>query len=346
MSSFAGEDVPDGTDGLADSGLSGPGLVGFEPAAARVASTDRSHAAVLAARLLATTEVKGLSDDECLGVFDDIELVRRSLDAFSAGVAAEIDGRALCDIRYGTGTGPWFERRHGRSRSSVSREVKIAKRLRLDLDVLHAAALRGEICFERVAFIVGKVNDRNADAFNGAQQALLDLSAAEPSWALFTASIAALARYADADGGHDPSEPKSRVSLRRVGEEVVLDGVFVGLDSETVEQLVEAETTRLWRQWCSDCDKAPGLQMPSRNELRAQAIVELIRRGRAADPTTAKTTVAELSLVIDADRLDELDPILANVLDPTGRYAHTHTADCFHDQHPCPGRPPGVGGLI
>ena len=86
--------------------------------------------------------------------------------------------------------------------------------------------------------------------------------------------------------------------------------------------------------------------MPSRNEIRARAIVELIRRGRAADPSTAKATVAELSLVIDADRLDELDPILAAVLDPTGRYAHTHTADCFHDQHPCPGRRPGIGGLI
>jgi len=121
--------------------------------------------------------------------------------------------------------------------------------------------------------------------------------------------------------------------------------VFVGLDSETVENLVEAETNRLWRQWRTDCQTCPELQMPSRTELRAHAIVELIRRGRTADPTIVKSTVAEMSLVIDADRLDELDPILANVLDPTGRYAHTHTVDCFHDQH-CPGRRPGVGGLI
>ena len=347
MSSLAGEDeVGDGDRSGPSSGSAGPGFVGFEPAAATVASTDRSQAAVLAARLLATTDTKGLSNDECLGVYDDIELARRSLGAMAAGVAAEIDGRGLCDLRYGSATVAWFERRHGRSRSSVGRDVKTGRRLRLDLDVLHGAVLRGEISFERVAFIVGKVNDRNVAAFNATQEALLELSAAEPSWAMFTASIAALARYADADGGHDPSEQKSRVSLRRVGEEVVLDGVFVGLDSETVEKLVEAETTRLWRQWCSDCDKCPELEMPSRNEIRARAIVELIRRGRAADPSTSKATVAELSLVIDADRLDELDPILAAVLDPTGRYAHTHTTNCFHDQHPCPGRRPGIGGLI
>jgi len=346
MSSLAGEDGDRGDDGSGrSSGSVGPGLVGFEPAVARVVSVDESVDAVAAVRVLAGRSIKALSDDECLGVFDDIELIRRSLDAFSSGVAAEIDGRGLCDLRYGSATVAWFERRHGRSRAAVAREVKTGKKLRAELDVIEAAVLRGELCFERAAFIAGKVNPRNAAALVGAQDAMLDLSAAEPSWALFTASIAALARYADADGGHDPSEQKSRVSLRRVGDEVVLDGVFVGLDSETVEKLVEAETTRLWRQWCSDCDKCPELEMPSRNEIRARAIVELIRRGRAADPLTSKATVAELSLVIDADRLDELDPILANVLDPTGRYAHTHTADCFHDQH-CPGRRPGIGGLI
>jgi len=323
----------------------GPGIVGFEPAAATVVSTDRSQAVVLAARVLATMDVKGLSNDECLGVYDDIELARRSLDALAAGVAAEIDSRGLCDLRYGSATVAWFERRHGRSRAAVAREVKTGKKLRRDLDVLNAAVLRGEISFERAAFIVGKVNDRNVAAFNATQDTLLELSAGEPSWALFTASVAAIARYADADGAHDPAEPKSRVWVRRVGDEVVMDGVFVGLDSETVENLVEAETNRLWRQWRTDCQRCPELQMPSRTELRAHAIVELIRRGRTADPSTSKSTVAEMRLVIDADRLDELDPILAAVLDPTGRYAHTHTVDCFHDQH-CPGRRPGIGGLI
>ncbi len=42
-----------------------------------------------------------------------------------------------------------------------------------------------------------------------------------------------------------------------------------------------------------------------------------MRRGADSDPK-AKGTVVELSLVIDADRVDELDPILAGVLAGTG----------------------------
>ena len=301
---------------------------------------------VRAARVLAGRSVKGLSNDECLGVFDDIELARRSLDAFSAGVAAEIDGRGLCDLRYGSATVAWFERRHGRSRAAVAREIKTGKKLRAELDVINAAVLRGEICFERAAFIAGKVNARNAAALVGAQDAMLDLSAAEPSWAMFTASIAALARYADADGAHDPTEHRSRAWVRRVDDEVVVNATFTGVDGESFEQLIDTETNRLWHQWRTDCATCPELEMPSRAELCAQAITELIRRGITTNPTVGKPTVTEMRLVIDADRLDELDPILAAVLDPTGRYAHTHTTDCFHDQHPCPGRRPGIGGLI
>jgi len=119
--------------------MSGPGFVGFEPAAATVVSVEESIDVVRAARALAGRSVKGLSNDECLGVYDDLELARRSLDALAAGVAAEIDVRGLCDLRYGSATVAWFERRHGRSRAAVAREVKTGKRLRLDLDVLNAA---------------------------------------------------------------------------------------------------------------------------------------------------------------------------------------------------------------
>ena len=50
MSSAAGEDVGRRVDGSAPS--SGPGLVGFEPAAARVVSVDESVDAVAAVRVL------------------------------------------------------------------------------------------------------------------------------------------------------------------------------------------------------------------------------------------------------------------------------------------------------
>ncbi len=310
----------------------GPGFVGFEPAAARVADTDGSRDLLAAARALAGVAVKGLSDDECLGVADDVELARRSLDAFNAAVLAEIDARGLCDLRYGTATATWFERRHGRGRVSVAREIRAGKKLRSDLGVLHAAAMRGEITFERVAFIASKSNARNLDSLAAAQDALLALSVAEPSWTAFCALVSDLARYADADGGHDPDADTSRVRVSKVGDDVVIDGVFVGVDGATFEQLVEAATDRLWRQHRRDQQSCPDLPVPTRVELRALALLELVRRGSATDPGTSATTVTELGLVIDADHIDELDPRLADILN-TGRPARELGQ-------------PGVGDLI
>ena len=310
----------------------GPGFVGFEPAAARVADTDESRDLLAAARALAGVAVKGLSDDECLGVADDLELARRSLDAFNAAVLAEIDSRGVCDVRYGTATATWFERRHGRGRIFVAREVRTGKKLRSDLGLLHAAAMRGEITFERVAFIASKVNARNLDSLAAAQDALIALSVAEPSWTAFCSLVSDLARYADADGGHDPDADTSRVRVTKVGDDVVVDGVFVGVDGATFEQLVEAATDRLWRQHRRDQQSCPDLPVPTRVELRALALLELVRRGSATDPGTSATTVTELGLVIDADHIDELDPRLADILN-AGRPARELGQ-------------PGVGDLI
>lgn len=78
----------------------GPGFTGF--GAEQVRSITRSHSALAAARLLAATDPTALTDDECLGVFDDLEVLQRSIDAIGVMVLTEIDDRDLCDTRYGT----------------------------------------------------------------------------------------------------------------------------------------------------------------------------------------------------------------------------------------------------
>ena len=289
---------PLGADGAA--GLpEGPGFVGFLPAGASVASVDAAHDAVVAVRTLAALDVDGLSDDECLGVFDDLELVRRSLSAATGAVLVELESRGVCDARYGTSSGVWFERRHGRSRQSVGREARSAKRLRSSMPFLAAALGRGEITPERVELIVSKVNDRNVDALAGAQAALLALSAAESSFAQFSVLVADLARYADADGGHDPEPGRSRVSARRSGDELLLGGTLVGAQGASFEELVESATNRLWRRYRDDIKECPGLAMPSRTELRAEALLELVRRGASVEIGSAKRPVAELSLIAE-----------------------------------------------
>ncbi len=311
----------------------------FEPVDERVDTTAHSGDAAGAAHLLATTRTEDLSDDECLGVIDDIERARRSLDAAAAGVFAEIDKRSLCDTRYGTTTAIWYERRHGRSRAAVSRETRTAKRLTGDLPALLDAARDARISWERVAFIASKVNCRNREAIRAAQEALIALSDAEPSWAAFCALVSDLARYADPDGGHDPSEPTSRLAMRRTGDQLLLDAVLTGSDGHSFEQLLEAHTDRLWRQWRSDSETCPEITVPSRAQIRAQALVELVRRGSNAGPTTSRPAPPELNLIIDADRVDELDPLLDQAL---GRSSGSHQPSAglpphaSPDARPCP----------
>ena len=306
----------------------GPGFVGFGPAA--VSSSVESHGLLVAARVLAAADVKALSDDECLGVVDDVEVAFRSLAAFRGAVLAEVDARGLCDLRYGSRSRVWFERRHGRSRHSIGRDLRTAKTLKTHLPEIAAALARGEISDERVAFICTKVNDRNAEALAAAQQGLLALSAAEPSFAQFCVLVCDLARYADDDGGHEPPAASNEAHVNPVGDDgdtVAVSATYTGVDAETFQQLVENATNQLWRRWLNDCTQTPELQMPTRTELRAEAMLDLIRRGAATDPDNPRPTVTELSLVVDADRVDELDPIVAAVLDATGtsRFTDGHT---------------------
>ena len=318
MCSIGTGDDDDTEQGRDDQGTPRP-RTRFAPS---FAGTDASTALAAAARELAATVVKGLSDDECFGLFDDVELARRSLAAIGGAVLDEIASRDLCDRRYGMTPATWFERRHGRTRATVAGEARVARRLRTDLPDIAAALARGDISAERAALIAGKVNDRNAPAFTAAQSALLDLSASEPSFNQFRVLVDDLARYADTDGTQ-PEPSRSNVTVHRTDADVIVNGTLTGADGASFEQLLEKATNQLWRKWKNDTANNPDLDIPTRNELRAQALLELVRRGAATAPN-ANGTVVELSLVIDADRVDDLDHLLADVLAGTGiaRFAH------------------------
>ncbi|MCZ7629957.1 MAG: hypothetical protein M5U19_13320 [Microthrixaceae bacterium] len=151
------------------------------------------------------------------------------------------------------------------------------------------------------------------------------MSDAEPGWSRFTALVDDLARYADADGGRDPTEAKSKVSLRRSADELVIDATLCGTEGVSFEELLEAETNRMWRRMRNDRRCCPELEMPTRTQIRAQALIELTRRGATTrrDNTTA-CTVTEMNLVIDTDRTGEIDPLLAAALNGTHPTHRTH----------------------
>jgi hypothetical protein len=276
-------------------------------------------ALVAAARSVVDMDADAIDEDTRFGLLDALEQVERLTTAASMQVLGALDDDAAPDSRFGMTVPVFCENRHGRNRDVVRSRMIVGRRLSKRMPAVFEAVRAGTLATDRAEVIARAVNARNEDALFAAQKSLLDLAVAEPSFKLFKALVMDLARYADADGGHDPEPPRSRARCKRSGDEVSLEATFVGADGASFEQLVEAETDRLWRAWQRDREQCPELEVPTRTELRAKATLELVRRGAAADPSNTKGTVVELSLVVDADRVAELDPILAGVLDPTAR---------------------------
>jgi len=139
---------------------------------------------------------------------------------------------------------------------------------------------------------------RNVDALAVAQGAILELSAATPSFRRYADDIQALAKIADGDGGHDPEPGPSRLSMARTGDELHLRGVLTGDLGLEVEGVLSGWADRLFHQHRTEADLTSDLPVPGRDELQAEALGELLRRGHAADTSTTRAPVTDVTLVI------------------------------------------------
>ncbi len=123
----------------------------------------------------------------------------------------------------------------------------------------------------------------------------------------------------DQDGSFDPDRELARNQLRvspNGGDGICLSGELVGEHALGFTALLEAETDRWWRRARADHDESPDLAIPSRSTLRALALVELLRKGSAGQTPTGKGPVVDLSLVMPADRPDQVSTVDGTIVDP------------------------------
>lgn len=285
---------------------------------------------------LVGVDVEGLDVDARLGLFDELETVSRLLGAVTVRVLSSLDRSGVCEERFGMTTATFCEQRHGVDRATVRDRLRVGRVLAERLPRIFEQYSSGALSWDRARLLAGVCNSRNRDALAAAQEQLLVLSECEPTFKVWAALVRDLARYADGDGV-EPDEARSRVGSRRCGDALILDGCFVGTDAENFEQLVDAATDRLWRAYSTDRERCAEIEVPSRVELRAEALLELVRHGAAAlAARSGRRPPSEMSVVVDADHIDELDPRLAAVLDGTGAARHATPRDhsgIFHD-HP------------
>jgi hypothetical protein len=288
---------------------------GERPAGLRGLSFDvpaAGSALVEAARLVAGLDPAALSEDERLGLLDVLESTERMLTAANMATLAAVDDRAAFEQRFGMTPGAFSEQRHGRNRLSWTRQLRIGRRLQQWMPEVFEALSNGGLSVERATVIANALNARNAGLLADAQRALLDLSAAVPRFDEFAAQVRDLAAVADADGP-EPDQERSKGRVSRTGDHVAIVMDLYGTDAIAAEQMLEAEVDRLWKAEVDEAGRIPDLVPRSRAELRAAALVELLRRGTATTGTRRRPSV-ELSLVIDADRVDDLDPMLAAIV--------------------------------
>jgi hypothetical protein len=81
---------------------------------------------------------------------------------------------------------------------------------------------------------------------------------------------------------------------------LLLRGELVGHAAEVFRQALSAEASRRRRAAWREHDAA-GIPMPHAGELRAEALLELVRRGTAADPTSGPSARTEAIVVVHAD---------------------------------------------
>ena len=83
--------------------------------------------------------------------------------------------------------------------------MRVANKLRRDLDGVDRALGEGRISFDHARVLTGAANPRVADAIAGVQDDLVRSAEGSPFGA-WQRGVAELVELADQDGGHDPAD--------------------------------------------------------------------------------------------------------------------------------------------
>ena len=294
-------------------GADGRVAVGFgEP----VFSVPSEAAAVLdALRALNEVDIRGLSDDALLGLFDGLEAIDRLFHGSRFGMLAELDARSLTDRRLGHVTGNEAGWRHGADPKRVKADLATANTLRQHQPKLAAALARGEVAVDRVREVCRNVNERNRHAFEGAQDALIDLCRLQCRFSQFSRNLQQLARFADEDG-IEPPMPRNHGKVHLDGDRVTATFDLYGADAMAFAKRVEAEADRLWRMHQTEGALSVDLPVPPRSELLAQAFLNLVERGAGDRNRGRLGPTADISIIVDVDQTTVGDLFADGVLLP------------------------------
>ncbi|CAN5424938.1 hypothetical protein BH10ACT1_BH10ACT1_43090 [soil metagenome] len=245
------------------------------------------------------------ADPRCMTAGERAEWVlawdraRSALEAKALAVVGRWDAEA--DWAFdGAPTGPsWLAARCDLSGRAARALVRDARRLRAHPDSLDACERLGA---SKVREFARHVSDRLDDAYTADEATVL--AALEPLTVDQTDRFAQhWQRLADTDGT-DPGGSDDRRSTLGLGRGWAgrwnTNGELRDEDGETMHDALAPIIDQLRRSYASSDDGTP---MPTIAELRAEALLILIRQATTVDPDTAETARPSITVIVDHQQL-------------------------------------------
>jgi hypothetical protein len=258
--------------------------------------------ALAALQRSAACDVSELDDGSLLEAAQDLEALRRSLDAASLHVLAELEQRDVCDEDYGLRTGTWLASETKLPPSPTRARVRLAVRLRAQLPDVDTALAAGRIGEPHARVLAeGAANPRISDAFIAAVPELL-VEAERMLFDVWRQRVTALIAALDQDGSPPDDEPLDRNTLsmtRGFDATWNLKGQFTDTIGEAIHTALMAEADRLFLQRSKDEAVTDDLPCPPRRTLLALALAELTR-GHVAGRHKGAGPAAEVAMHMNA----------------------------------------------
>jgi hypothetical protein len=234
-------------------------------------------------------------------VLDDLERAQRAVDVVRVDAGAELDARAMTMSRFGHTAPVFLADRYGWPKGRAKACLRTGRKLR-QLPLVREALRQGRINLDQAAVICRAANPRVFDVVAGSQDELVAL-AHGVRFERFSRDVRALVDLADEDGGHDPTPEHSRLRLQDGSAgELLLDGVLVGADAAAAREALRHWADVMFRRHKDEQSAIGDVLSLHRDHHAADALVELLRRGHAADTSTTRAPVADITLVIHRDQ--------------------------------------------
>lgn len=260
--------------------------------------------------LVRLADVGLAADQELVDAVRAMEAARRQLDAARLAVLGELDARGEPIARTGLPTAAWLGSEFGLPRPATGREVATARSLRRTLHMVASALADGLITFDHAALLARLCTPRVERVVVDLQERFVELAQGVrfEQWAR---EVRALVDLADVDGA-EPEGSAARLSMSDgLCGELHLDVDLVGDGAASVRAALLEEVDRRFSAHQRGQDAA-GVQgpdghrdLPSRRQLLAEALVEIVRRGAAVRPGVP-APVTDVTLVVQAS-----DPLVA-----------------------------------